>query len=194
MQYDSFGTLLQVRGDVVRLPIGFAGGLFDADTGRFTALDPLGKKGGDNDWYGYCVDDPVNRVDVWGLWSLFGVEFGGDGRPFWQPREGNWGGQDWSGGQNPKRHGGEDGELPPVHSADESYKKHDKSWGYCDNVDILANDPDKWRKDCKREADKELVKELKPLPDSPKAWDRPPQAGQEDPAKKFKEGAIWWFR
>jgi len=33
MQYDSFGSLLQVRGDVVRLPLGFAGGLFDADTG-----------------------------------------------------------------------------------------------------------------------------------------------------------------
>jgi len=33
MQYDSFGSLLQVRGDVVRLLIGFAGGLFDADTG-----------------------------------------------------------------------------------------------------------------------------------------------------------------
>jgi len=30
-------------------------------------VDPLGKKGGDSDWYGYCVDDPVNRVDVWGL-------------------------------------------------------------------------------------------------------------------------------
>jgi len=40
---------------------------YDADTGRFTALDPLGEKGGDSDWYGYCVDDPVNRVDVWGL-------------------------------------------------------------------------------------------------------------------------------
>jgi len=80
MQYDSFGNLLQVRGDAVRLPIGFAGGLFDADTGltrfvwrdydadtgRFTALDPMGAKGGDKDWYGYCVDDPVNRVDVWG--------------------------------------------------------------------------------------------------------------------------------
>jgi len=81
MQYDSFGNLLQVRGDAVRLPIGFAGGLFDADTGltrfvwrdydadtgRFTALDPLGAKGGDSDWYGYCVDDRVNRVDAWGL-------------------------------------------------------------------------------------------------------------------------------
>ena len=30
---DSFGNLLQQRGDVVRLPIGFAGGMYDADTG-----------------------------------------------------------------------------------------------------------------------------------------------------------------
>ena len=71
----------KAKGVNARLPIGFAGGLFDADTGltrfvwrdydadtgRFTALDPLGRKGGDSDWYGYCVDDPVNRVDVWGL-------------------------------------------------------------------------------------------------------------------------------
>ncbi len=34
---------------------------YDADTGRFTALDPMGAKGGDNDLYGCCVDDPVNR-------------------------------------------------------------------------------------------------------------------------------------
>ena len=81
MRYDSFGNLLDVAGGVVRLPLGFAGGLFDADTGltrfvwrdydadtgRFTALDPLGEKGGDNDWYGYCLDDPINRADVWGL-------------------------------------------------------------------------------------------------------------------------------
>lgn len=60
IRYDAFGNLLQVWGDVVRLPIGFAGGLFDADTGltrfvwrdydvdtgRFTALDPMGAKGG----------------------------------------------------------------------------------------------------------------------------------------------------
>ena len=91
MRYDSFGNLLEQRGDIVRLPLGFAGGLYDADTGltrfvwrdydaatgRFTALDPLGAKGGDKDWYGYCVDDPVNRVDVCGLWSLFGADSGG---------------------------------------------------------------------------------------------------------------------
>ena len=50
----------------------------DQATGRFTALDPLGVKGGDKDWYGYCVDDPVNRVDKWGLWSLFGADSGGE--------------------------------------------------------------------------------------------------------------------
>ncbi|WP_325645713.1 RHS repeat-associated core domain-containing protein [Humidesulfovibrio sp.] len=81
MRYDAFGNLLETRGHAVRLPLGFAGGLYDADTGltrfvwrdydadtgRFTTLDPMGAKGGDSDWYGYCVDDPVNRVDAWGL-------------------------------------------------------------------------------------------------------------------------------
>ncbi len=27
----------------------------------------MGAKGGAKDLYGYCVDDPVNRLDVWGL-------------------------------------------------------------------------------------------------------------------------------
>ena len=40
---------------------------YDADTGRFTAPAPMGANGGDSDWYGYCVDDPGNRVDAWGL-------------------------------------------------------------------------------------------------------------------------------
>jgi len=95
MRYDAFGNLLETRGDAVRLPLGFAGGLFDADTGltrfvwrdydadtgRFTALDPLGARGGDSDWYGYCVDDPVNRTDAWGLEDSWwdGVQKIGDG-------------------------------------------------------------------------------------------------------------------
>ncbi len=207
MQYDSFGNLLQVRGNAVRLPLGFAGGLhdpdtgltrfvwrdYDADTGRFTALDPLGKKGGDTDWYGYCVDDPVNRMDMWGLWSIGGIDFGGDGRPPWQPRYGNWGGQDWSGGQNPKRHGGADGELPPVDSSDEVYKRHDEAWGRCDNEDILANDPGKWRRDCKREADKDLVEGLGRLPDDPTQWKIPPAPGDEKSAQTFGGWAKGWF-
>jgi hypothetical protein len=29
--------------------------------------DPLGDAGGDPDWYGYCLNDPVNGVDPLGL-------------------------------------------------------------------------------------------------------------------------------
>ena len=40
---------------------------YDTFTGRWTAPDPLGDAGGDPDWYGYCLDDPVNGVDPLGL-------------------------------------------------------------------------------------------------------------------------------
>ncbi|SKA98694.1 hypothetical protein SAMN02745704_02942, partial [Paucidesulfovibrio gracilis DSM 16080] len=36
-----------------------------------TAQDPLGAAGGDPDWYGYCLDDPVNAVDKTGLHGKF---------------------------------------------------------------------------------------------------------------------------
>ncbi len=63
------------------LPLGFAGGLCDSDTGlihfgyreydptigRFISPDPLGYAGGDVDLYGYCGDDPVNFIDRMGL-------------------------------------------------------------------------------------------------------------------------------
>ncbi|MGE4293786.1 MAG: hypothetical protein AB7E32_16435 [Desulfovibrio sp.] len=39
------------------------------DTGRFTAQDPIGAAGGDPDWYGYCLDDPINGRDPEGLWT-----------------------------------------------------------------------------------------------------------------------------
>jgi RHS repeat-associated protein len=65
-------------------PFGFAGGLYDADTGlvhfgardydpaigRWTTLDPLGFVGGDTNLYGYVLQDPVNAVDPFGLWQF----------------------------------------------------------------------------------------------------------------------------
>ncbi|XPV75093.1 MAG: RHS repeat domain-containing protein [Desulfovibrio sp.] len=65
----------------VDLPLGFAGGLVDKDTGlihfgyreylpdvaRWNRPDPLGKAGGDPDVYGYCLDDPINITDKSGL-------------------------------------------------------------------------------------------------------------------------------
>jgi RHS repeat-associated protein len=83
-------------------PFGFAGGLYDADTGlvhfgardydptigRWTTRDPLGFAGGDTNLYGYVLQDPINGIDSLGLeWQAslgFGVSgafvfFGGGG-------------------------------------------------------------------------------------------------------------------
>ncbi|MGE4293990.1 MAG: RHS repeat-associated core domain-containing protein [Desulfovibrio sp.] len=79
--YDAFGNVVRDGNPYLRSPLGFAGGLhdwdtelvrfgwrdYDPDTGRFTAQDPIGAAGGDPDWYGYCLDDPVNGRDPEGL-------------------------------------------------------------------------------------------------------------------------------
>lgn len=81
--YDPFGGIIEDTNPSLRFPIGFAGGLHDRDlgfvrfgwrdydvnTGRWTAPDPIEEKGGDPDWYGYCLDDPVNMVDPMGLFG-----------------------------------------------------------------------------------------------------------------------------
>ena len=78
---DSFGVQQSDSFPDLFMPIGFAGGLTDPDTGlvrfgwrdydpsvgRFTAPDPLGDTGGDHDPYEYCVDDPVTMNDPSGL-------------------------------------------------------------------------------------------------------------------------------
>ncbi|MDD4732959.1 MAG: RHS repeat-associated core domain-containing protein [Desulfovibrio sp.] len=82
--YDPFGGIIEDTNPGLRVPIGFAGGLHDRDLGfvrfglrdydtytsRWTAPDPIGDKGGDPDWYGYCLDDPVNGVDPLGLFRF----------------------------------------------------------------------------------------------------------------------------
>ncbi len=79
--YDSFGVVRHDSCPDLFLPIGFAGGFQDRDTGlvrfgyrdyepsigRFTAPDPLGDTGGDHDLYDYCIDDPVSMSDPTGL-------------------------------------------------------------------------------------------------------------------------------
>jgi RHS repeat-associated protein len=81
--YDSFGRILGDTNPAMCVPLGFGFGLHDRDTGwvrmgwrdydpetgRFTALDPIGYAGGDSDLYGYCLDDPVNNADPLGLWT-----------------------------------------------------------------------------------------------------------------------------
>lgn len=81
--YDPFGGIIQDTNPGLSIPIGFAGGLHDSDLGfvrfgwrdydtftsRWTAPDPMGDAGGDPDWYGYCLDDPVNMHDPLGLFA-----------------------------------------------------------------------------------------------------------------------------
>jgi len=65
-------------------PFGFAGGLYDRDTGlvrfgardydpevgRWTAKDPILFRGGDTNLYGYVVGDPVNLADINGNFAI----------------------------------------------------------------------------------------------------------------------------
>ena len=80
IDYDEFGQVLADSNPGFQ-PFGFAGGIWDADTGlvrfgardydavigRWTSKDPILFNGGDTNLYGYVVADPVNRVDPDGL-------------------------------------------------------------------------------------------------------------------------------
>jgi RHS repeat-associated protein len=81
LDYDSFGNILSDSDPTFRVPFAFAGGLYDPDTGlvhfgyrdydpdtgTWTAKDPILFKGGDTNLFGYCLNDPVNWIDTFGL-------------------------------------------------------------------------------------------------------------------------------
>jgi len=82
VDYDSFGNILSDSNPTFSVPLGFAGGLHDRDTGlvrfgardydpatgKWTAKDPIDFAGGDLNLGGYCLQDPINHVDVRGLY------------------------------------------------------------------------------------------------------------------------------
>ena len=83
MAYDEFGRVLLDTNPGFQ-PFGFAGGLYDGDTGlirfgardydatvgRWTLKDPSGIGGYDTNWYRYTSGDPVNFVDFGGEVAL----------------------------------------------------------------------------------------------------------------------------
>jgi RHS repeat-associated protein len=80
IDYDEFGIVTNDTNPGFQ-PFGFAGGLYDPDTklvrfgardydpetGRWTAKDPIGFRGGDANLYGYVIGDPINLQDSSGL-------------------------------------------------------------------------------------------------------------------------------
>jgi len=80
LDFDEFGRVLADSNPGFQ-PFGFAGGLYDPDTGlvrfgardydaesgRWTSKDPIRFKGGDLNLYGYVIGDPVNWTDPYGF-------------------------------------------------------------------------------------------------------------------------------
>ena len=80
IEYDAWGNVTKDSHPQFQ-PFGFAGGLYDpdtrltrfgardydAETGRWTAKDPILFNGGDTNLYGYVLQDPVNLIDPEGL-------------------------------------------------------------------------------------------------------------------------------
>jgi RHS repeat-associated protein len=82
MNYDAFGNVIEDSNPGFQ-PFGFAGGIYDldtklirfgardydAETGRWTAKDPILFAGGDTNLFGYVLGDPLNLLDLNGLAS-----------------------------------------------------------------------------------------------------------------------------
>jgi len=94
MDYDVWGNITTDTNPGFQ-PFGFAGGIYDqhtqltrfgardydAQTGRWTAKDPIRFNGGDTNLYGYVTNNPIMFIDSSGLAPLEGPGTSSPGRP-----------------------------------------------------------------------------------------------------------------
>ncbi len=142
---------------------------------RFVSEDSKGFAGGDVNLFTYVSNSPITFVDPLGLDQTI-WDFGGNGR--YGPRNGNWGGESWSGGRVPSRNGGRDGTLPPTDSADRCYMEHDKCYQRCSDH---------------RRCDEQLLRCLHNLPWDPRSWAEPPRPGTVLDTLRFMMNAEGYF-
>ena len=92
IRYDAWGNVTSDSNPGFQ-PFGFAGGLYDTDTGlvhfgardydpetgRWISKDPILFAGGETSLYGYTGNDPINFLDPVGLWTITIQGFAGVG-------------------------------------------------------------------------------------------------------------------
>ena len=85
IDYDSFGNAILDTNPSFKVPFGFAGGLYDPDTGlvrfgvrdydpaigRWTAKDPIDFAGGSVNLYEYVQSNPINLFDPLGFFEVY---------------------------------------------------------------------------------------------------------------------------
>ena len=106
--------------------------------GRFLQTDPILFEAGDVNVYRYVSNNPMNRRDPLGLWQYYG----------------NWGGPNWTGGQNGTWNDIDRSKVkPPIDKQDQCYKEHDICYGKCRDDNACKSNG---RANCFKECDRQL--------------------------------------